>query len=316
MNEPKSYAVLAALVLVVYDYLLTFSDEVELVWQGRFTFGTVLFALCRYLPFIDIPVSIPLYMYANGITAAGCHNLFVASVSCQYVGIAVAQTILILRTFALWQRNIYIVIGLGVSFLTSTLFALYTTVVFMVGTTAIKPSGMPCTVDHVGEGLMAGFITLLAIETSVVVLTVVRATYHLHRSNSSWVYQMYLRGILYFFFTFAVTLLSLFCLYFAPVQLKLILMDIQRAFHSILCSRIIFLILSQRKHKSQVVSISTCREDLEETTSGLSYGVGARGIPHLSENFLGRSFVALDTLAGPDETKTYRRSRHSYTISN
>ncbi|KAL4245481.1 hypothetical protein ABKN59_009421 [Abortiporus biennis] len=41
---------LFSLVLVVYDYLLTFEDEIEFLWKGRFTFTRALFFTCRYWP--------------------------------------------------------------------------------------------------------------------------------------------------------------------------------------------------------------------------------------------------------------------------
>jgi hypothetical protein len=38
-----------------YDFLLTFSEEIELVWKGnkeRWNISTVIFVVARYLPFV------------------------------------------------------------------------------------------------------------------------------------------------------------------------------------------------------------------------------------------------------------------------
>jgi Family of unknown function (DUF6533) len=36
-----------------YDYALTFSDEVDLIWLKEWNFFTILFFITRYLPFVD-----------------------------------------------------------------------------------------------------------------------------------------------------------------------------------------------------------------------------------------------------------------------
>ena len=42
----------------VYDYLLSFSQEVELVWGSAWSITKVLFFVTRYGPFIDMPVTL------------------------------------------------------------------------------------------------------------------------------------------------------------------------------------------------------------------------------------------------------------------
>jgi hypothetical protein len=42
----------------VYDYLLTFEDEVEFMWEGRWNVLKIVFFLNRYLPFADCVVGL------------------------------------------------------------------------------------------------------------------------------------------------------------------------------------------------------------------------------------------------------------------
>ena len=42
--------------LQVYDYFLTLSREVELIWPSNWNFVKYLFFLTRYLPFLDVSV--------------------------------------------------------------------------------------------------------------------------------------------------------------------------------------------------------------------------------------------------------------------
>ncbi|KIJ37644.1 hypothetical protein M422DRAFT_259734 [Sphaerobolus stellatus SS14] len=51
-----NYADMAALALIVYDILLTFDDEVTLIWRKKFGLGSILYLLARYclIAFISI----------------------------------------------------------------------------------------------------------------------------------------------------------------------------------------------------------------------------------------------------------------------
>lgn len=49
-----------------YDYLLTFADEVHLLWRRRFSLVTVLFLLCRYTVFLDGLSRFVNYVYWRG----------------------------------------------------------------------------------------------------------------------------------------------------------------------------------------------------------------------------------------------------------
>jgi len=47
------FATVAAFTMFVWDYILTFRMEVDLVWKSKWTFMKGLFLFQRYLPFID-----------------------------------------------------------------------------------------------------------------------------------------------------------------------------------------------------------------------------------------------------------------------
>jgi len=58
ISETKvaNYVVVAFVMALLYDYLLTFGEEVEFVWQQRMSLGKILFLLNRYIPMIDLVV--------------------------------------------------------------------------------------------------------------------------------------------------------------------------------------------------------------------------------------------------------------------
>lgn len=50
-NEKVS--TVAACVLFVWDYILTFGLEVQYIWKSRWTVVKVVYLIQRYLPFVD-----------------------------------------------------------------------------------------------------------------------------------------------------------------------------------------------------------------------------------------------------------------------
>jgi hypothetical protein len=42
--------------MFIWDYILTFRMEVDLVWKSKWTFMKALYLVQRYLPFIDMGI--------------------------------------------------------------------------------------------------------------------------------------------------------------------------------------------------------------------------------------------------------------------
>ncbi|KAL0575100.1 hypothetical protein V5O48_006876, partial [Marasmius crinis-equi] len=54
--------------MLLYDYLLTFSEEVELIWKARWTIPKVLFLIMRYC----VPAALLIHIHQfSGISDAG-----------------------------------------------------------------------------------------------------------------------------------------------------------------------------------------------------------------------------------------------------
>ncbi|TDL16814.1 hypothetical protein BD410DRAFT_794908 [Rickenella mellea] len=57
--------VITTVVLVAYDYFLTFGDEVRLIWGTRWRFGKICYFLARYTACVDVPLNVLLYLVPN-----------------------------------------------------------------------------------------------------------------------------------------------------------------------------------------------------------------------------------------------------------
>ncbi|KAH8094770.1 hypothetical protein DFH11DRAFT_1694663 [Phellopilus nigrolimitatus] len=98
---------------LVYDYLLTVNAEKALVWSSSWSPPKILFLLTRYLPFFDTTIVI-WYQFRPQATLEECLIAYKTTGWLILLGIFIAEIILILRTWAVWERHRTIGIGLFV----------------------------------------------------------------------------------------------------------------------------------------------------------------------------------------------------------
>jgi hypothetical protein len=56
------YSSLAAVVLLVYDYILCLPDEIAYIWKGRWNSGKFLYILNRYIPTLNLLIQVHTYL--------------------------------------------------------------------------------------------------------------------------------------------------------------------------------------------------------------------------------------------------------------
>jgi len=104
--------ILAAVALLIFDYFLTLAQEVEWLYGTRWTAARIHFSGSRYLPFVAIAMEIPTSLVRGGVDRDYCGTLGMAANGMYYVCIALAEVILLVRTYAFWKRNNKILIGM------------------------------------------------------------------------------------------------------------------------------------------------------------------------------------------------------------
>jgi len=242
----KQSVILASLVLLFYDYLCTFDQEVKRVWLRPCSLGKSLFFLNRYLPLFSLTL---VYLgFKIGLSAAGCRRLYTTTAWLSRFEISVAQAILYLRTIALWARNRWILRSLVVLWMSIAVPSILVTKTYTDSLRFYAGHLEPfkgCIVVNTNPIIFVAYVLLLVSETTVVILTMIRAYKHLRHSNSWWVHQLYARGFLFYFYLLGFTLLNMTFIILAPVHLKSMFTPMQVALHSIFCNRVVFVILSQ-----------------------------------------------------------------------
>ncbi|KAJ3498770.1 hypothetical protein NLJ89_g10175 [Agrocybe chaxingu] len=124
-----SCVLIASATVLVFDFFLTLQQEVGVdyelqlgppvnfwvkinhIWMQPWTFGTGIFLVNRYLPFVD--TSLVLYLQFTTTHIDMCNKYYRVSTWLIAVGLMVSELILLMRTYAMWQRRRIILYILG-----------------------------------------------------------------------------------------------------------------------------------------------------------------------------------------------------------
>ncbi|KAI0362266.1 hypothetical protein OH77DRAFT_1515541 [Trametes cingulata] len=193
---------LAALMMLYYDYCLTFSAEVERFWaNARLSFASVLFVLNRYLGiFGPIPV---LFEYFGSYTPElQSYHQYYAIMSQTIVGI-----ILITRTFAFYDRNKWLLAALLTLGITLLILSIIINTLPSSSSSATSAKSAPtsiisaCDLSLTSEqGLRAAvaWICMLIVDTVIFALTVARTVRMWHGFRFGLLQVLFRDGAVYY----------------------------------------------------------------------------------------------------------------------
>jgi len=244
-------SVLACGTLLVYDYFCLLDQEVAYVWTAPWTLGTVLFYLNRYLPFIDTFLSLHLLLFVD--SAEECTKKFTVVTWFIASGVIISEAILILRTYAIWSRERYILITLCISSAITFIPALVVTELEIKSLKYIPSNSPGCSLGSAGTIIIFAYILLAFSETTIAVLTGIKAYRHLRHSQSGWIAQLYREGLLFYAYLLSVSIANVLVPVLAPPEFDNWLATPQRVMHSVLTTRVLLLILKQRPSLSNTV---------------------------------------------------------------
>ncbi|KAG1799755.1 uncharacterized protein HD556DRAFT_1525052 [Suillus plorans] len=139
----SSYFIVVASTGVMYDWVLTFGLEVELVWKQRWSLITVLFLSVRYLGISYAVLSVLLDWIAMVVTA-------------------MLGLIMLVRLYAMYQQSRKVLISLVVIFVPAIVFVVVASAMTMRNISAeeaILFGNYQCTSDYKGDYLLLTSIT-------------------------------------------------------------------------------------------------------------------------------------------------------------
>ncbi|KAF9442148.1 hypothetical protein P691DRAFT_779540 [Macrolepiota fuliginosa MF-IS2] len=202
-----------AVAIYVYDYLLTFSDEVELVWGSRWTVMKTAFLLDRYL---FAPNLIIQQFLLGTLTSGGpldCTGLAQAYTYLSLFGVYFSGTILCIRLWVMWDKNKKFLAVLCGIMLGTAVYHYYD------DASAFKTHQFILDNLHTSQGCVFGvsrqqvhlsYVITLAIDFVMLVLSLVPSI-RVFRSTPpqrhSLMYQVYREGVLFYVYLCAYSIL-------------------------------------------------------------------------------------------------------------
>ncbi|KAJ3479953.1 hypothetical protein NLI96_g8706 [Meripilus lineatus] len=94
----------AIVTLLAYDHLITIGDEVNFIWRSPGNLGKIFYVLARYGPYIEITL-LALGRIPNLVSQHWCEITYTSATWLSFIGIALSELILFMRTWVLWNRS-------------------------------------------------------------------------------------------------------------------------------------------------------------------------------------------------------------------
>ncbi|KAJ7862213.1 hypothetical protein B0H13DRAFT_2659106 [Mycena leptocephala] len=171
--EILRYLVFMSLSILVYDYALTFPAEVARYWGTRMTWGTAFFYLNRYSALLGAaPILAELLLTTTDPSkAARCAALQGYRTYFSLLSIILVAVILIMRTYALYERNKHILAFMIVVTLAAVAFALEHTCVHICRSVVVSVNADL----NIFIGTAAAWGGMLVFDVMIFILTLYKA---------------------------------------------------------------------------------------------------------------------------------------------
>ncbi|ETW74786.1 hypothetical protein HETIRDRAFT_220901, partial [Heterobasidion irregulare TC 32-1] len=252
-----------------YDVLLTFDAEVNYIWWSKWSWVKVLFFLTRYSALVEAIITIYLQS-STEMTPSSCSTLFsVTGCKRRYnalygyhahlvigwcfqgmfmFGAAAAEAIIMLRTWAIWDRNQFVAYILGITFVGTFIPACFFVHRFLISLQFVPMAelgtlsdGRGCFITQSNHVVTGAYVCLIAFDSVVVALSLYKA-YELgysHLSRSKLLQTLYRDGTLYYIVLLACSVISIAVILAVNLEFVILLVTMQRVLYAVLSSRIL-----------------------------------------------------------------------------
>ncbi|KAG1743086.1 hypothetical protein EDB19DRAFT_584966 [Suillus lakei] len=225
---------LGGLAILLFDYCVTFQDEVQWTWSRPWGLTRVIFTISRYLPFIGSGMT----AYAALRVSGPCPPTLAENIV-HIISIVAAEALLVIRTWAFWQKSRKVLIGL----ITFSMVTTITAVAVNVNPNHWLIPGGQSTPGCYFESSRnaAGVYCILAIfECGILILTAYKRFHDYRESQKSIVTAVYSGSMLYMLCIIAITVTNTIIDAVFPFGYSNMFDTLQLVIHSVLASRILF----------------------------------------------------------------------------
>ncbi|KAJ4496427.1 hypothetical protein C8R41DRAFT_826406 [Lentinula lateritia] len=171
----SKYASLAASVIIVYDHLITLDNEFDLIWKSSWSIGKGLFIINRYYSLASV-IANNYALFGTALTNSGCLRYYHWQGWTGLIACMIAETILQMRLYALYflnKRILYLMVGSFILTSASAATIMSIAINQFQAETHLLP-GLPCVALHVPSYFYSFWIPILAFETLLCILALIR----------------------------------------------------------------------------------------------------------------------------------------------
>ncbi|KAI0686317.1 hypothetical protein BC835DRAFT_470861 [Cytidiella melzeri] len=173
LTHAVSYSEVASVTLLTWDFFITLSDEIDLVWKQRWTPAKALYLLARYLPWI-FQLAL-LAINTDGTTGLiftldQCRKWMIFQAIILQMVVTTVDIILMIRVFALYNNSRILVVSLSTAFICEISYLSYN----LATVTPKLGFAEDCFVRSSPPSFIIYWIVSLAFETVLFVLTLAK----------------------------------------------------------------------------------------------------------------------------------------------
>ncbi|KZT30879.1 hypothetical protein NEOLEDRAFT_1126534 [Neolentinus lepideus HHB14362 ss-1] len=245
--------------VIIWDWLISLPREWRFVWKSLWTPVKVAYLFCRYWVIATVPYL--LYCFVVDHTAVRCQSLYKVPVALAMWNQVGSETVLLIRTYAFFNRNNYLLMFLVCCLSGVVAYQLYVDTSQMLVLPFVKPPFtmgpcFPMSKPHSAH-LLGFFIAPLLFDTLVTSITVWKAFTIRRRSGatSSRLIQTFLREGVFYYILISIANLINGIFYLQPRQaISAINIPLSVMMSPLLACR---LILDLRERGSETIAQST-----------------------------------------------------------
>jgi len=245
-----NFAAVFSTTIFIYDYLITLDEEVELIMKRPRSPLSVLVFINRYLPFID---TFGMLLYSFGPTlgsVSSCEVTFILQPILFLIGMFASESILIVRSAAVWGNRKYIywvLVALGFVTVGAVVFTQYKVHTEDVQGVEFLPADLVLRCGNfAGKGISVyqatPWLMALVLETTLICLLLPKAIAQRSFGRTELYDAVYINGFRFYLYAFATSIANIVTIFypFAPGIHPQYLVPFDRIMHSVLVGRLVF----------------------------------------------------------------------------
>jgi len=232
----------STVMLLVYDWLLMLSKEVQYVWRSSWNYTKVLYLMARYTPFAAMALMVRNQL-AFDASPESCQKAVRTACWISFVGVDVTEIIIFIRTYAVWNKDKRVGIGLallwvGVQIPTGILAEKFLdTLDFIQNPYPDLFRG--CLALSATKTIYSSWVMFVLMEGIVLALMVTSALRTYRKNTSKFMNVIYMDGIRFSLYMFCVTVVNVVTTIYLPIDFIAIGSCLEIVLHSILACRLV-----------------------------------------------------------------------------